>query len=188
MIHRERWKLNQPRYTKNVAQDSERAKCRRMPPAAAAPSRENRLLGVYALLAGVWGLFYAVGRRLARFRLAAAAAYGLHALAALVIVLWTPFGFGWKCLLVAGSAAFWPTPPVVWRLSGAYSHRAAVRSMIANILNVAIGLWLAYSAIFSTPPGSLDGGRLALTALAAIILAAWARRSDRLKWQSGSNI
>jgi hypothetical protein len=73
------------------------------------------LLGVYALLAGVWGLLYAVGRRLGRFRLAAAAAYGLHSLVAMVIVLWAPLGFGWKCLLVAGSVAFWSIPPVVWR-------------------------------------------------------------------------
>jgi hypothetical protein len=49
-------------------------------------------------------------------------------------------------------------------------------------------LWLAYGAIFSNPPGNLDTGRLALTAGAAIIFAAWARQSDRLKWQSGSNI
>ena len=73
------------------------------------------LLGIYALLAGVWGLLYAVGRRLGRFRLAAAAAFGLHALVALVIVLWTPLGFGWKCLLVASTAAFWWVPRVVWR-------------------------------------------------------------------------
>jgi hypothetical protein len=60
--------------------------------------------------------------------------------------------------------------------------------MIANILNVAVGLWLAYSAIFSTPPGNVAGARLALTAVAAIIFAVWARRSDRMTWQSGSNI
>ena len=60
--------------------------------------------------------------------------------------------------------------------------------MIANLLNIAVGLWHAYSAIFSTPPGNLDAGQLALTVLAAIIFAAWARQSDRLKWQSGSNI
>jgi len=82
------------------------------------------LLGIYALLAGVWGLLYAVGRRLGRFRPAAAAAYGLHALTALVIVLWTPLGFGWKCLIVAGTAAFWPIPQVVWRfLERTHSER-----------------------------------------------------------------
>jgi len=60
--------------------------------------------------------------------------------------------------------------------------------MIANILNVAVGLWLAYGAIFSTPSGNINAAWLAATAIAAIIFALWARRSDRMQWPSGSNI
>ena len=82
------------------------------------------LLGIYTLLAGVWGLLYALGRRVERFRLAAAAAFGLHVLVTLGIVVWTPLGLGWKCLLVAGTAAFRWIPPVVWRfLEHTHSER-----------------------------------------------------------------
>ena len=60
--------------------------------------------------------------------------------------------------------------------------------MIGNLFNVVVGLWLAYVAIFSTPSGSIDEAWLAGPAVAAIVFAAWARRSDRMKWQSGTNI
>ena len=75
-------------------------------------------LGLYALLAGIWGVLWA----LAQLRLmpivagSAVAAYALHVLAAVTIVLWTPLGFGWKCLIVGSSLAFLVIPPITWRL------------------------------------------------------------------------
>jgi hypothetical protein len=76
------------------------------------------LLGLYALLAGVWGVLWALAqfRKTANFGRFAAAAYGLHTLAALTIILWTPLGFGWKCLIVGSSLAFLVLPPTTWRL------------------------------------------------------------------------
>ena len=75
------------------------------------------LLGLYVLLAGAWGLLYALGRlgESPLLRRTAAAAYGLHGLAAFAIILWTPLGPGWKVLIVASTAAFGSIPPVVWR-------------------------------------------------------------------------
>ena len=76
------------------------------------------LLGLYALFAGIWGVLWA----LAQLRLmpivagSAVAAYALHVLAAVTIVLWTPLGFGWKCLIVGSSLAFLVIPPITWRL------------------------------------------------------------------------
>jgi hypothetical protein len=49
---------------------------------------------------------------MSNFRRFAAAAYGLHALAALTIVLWTPLGLGWKCLIAGGSLVFLAIPPM----------------------------------------------------------------------------
>ncbi len=74
-------------------------------------------LGLYALLAGGWGLLYTLGRLQGSpaLRRAAGVAYSLHSLAALVIILWTPLGPGWKLLLIASTAAFRAIPPVVWR-------------------------------------------------------------------------
>jgi len=75
-------------------------------------------LGLYALLAGIWGVLWA----LAQLRLmpivagSAVAACVLHVLAAVTIVLWTPLGFGWKCLIVGSSVAFLVTPLITWRL------------------------------------------------------------------------
>lgn len=85
---------------------------------SALPTLETGLLlGLYALLAGVWGVLWA----LARFRKApgfrsAAAAYGLHTLVAVAIILWTPLWLGWKCLIVGSSLAFLAIPPITWRL------------------------------------------------------------------------
>jgi len=76
------------------------------------------LLGLYALLAGVWGVFWTLARLHSTpiFARSAVAAYGLHVLAALAIALWTPLGFGWKCLIVGSSLAFLAIPPITWRL------------------------------------------------------------------------
>ena len=76
------------------------------------------LLGLYALLAGIWGVLWALAqlRPMPTFAHSAVAAYGLHMLAALTIVSWTPLGFGWKCLIVGSSVAFLVTPLITWRL------------------------------------------------------------------------
>ena len=76
------------------------------------------LLGLYALLAGVWGVLWALAQfsKTPRVGRSAAATYGLHALAALTIILWTPLAFGWKCLIVGTSLAFLVIPPITWRL------------------------------------------------------------------------
>ena len=76
------------------------------------------LLGLYALLAGVWGVLWALARfrKAPSFGRSAAAAYGLHTLVALAIIWWTPLGLGWKCLIVGSSLAFLAIPPITWRL------------------------------------------------------------------------
>jgi hypothetical protein len=60
--------------------------------------------------------------------------------------------------------------------------------MIANLLNILVGLWLAYSAIFANPAGAMSNVALAAAAVAVIVFAVWARQSDSLRWQSGTNI
>jgi hypothetical protein len=75
------------------------------------------LLGLYVALAGSYGLVYAIARLqdssiLHRLCLVL---YGLHGLAAIAIVVWTPLHAGWKGLIVASSAAFLVIPPITWR-------------------------------------------------------------------------
>jgi hypothetical protein len=60
--------------------------------------------------------------------------------------------------------------------------------MIGNLLNVLVGLWLAYSAIFANPAGTTNNAALAAAAVAIVVFAVWARRTDALGWQSGTNI
>jgi hypothetical protein len=60
--------------------------------------------------------------------------------------------------------------------------------MIANIAIVLIGLWLAYRAIFSIPTGEMSQIELTAAAVAVILLALWARRTDFMKWHSSTNI
>ena len=76
------------------------------------------LLGLYALLAGIWGVLWALAqlRPMRIFAHSAVAAYGLHVLATLTIVSWARLGFGWKCLIVGSSVAFLVTPLITWRL------------------------------------------------------------------------
>ena len=76
------------------------------------------LLGLYALLSGIWGVLWALAqfRQNPIFGRLAVAAYGLHTLVALTIVLWTPLGIGWKCLIVGSSLVFLALPPLTWRL------------------------------------------------------------------------
>jgi hypothetical protein len=60
--------------------------------------------------------------------------------------------------------------------------------MIGNLLNVLVGLWLAYSAIFANPAGATNNAALAAAAVAVIVFAVWSRQTDRMRWQSGTNI
>jgi len=60
--------------------------------------------------------------------------------------------------------------------------------MIGNLLNILVGLWLAYSAIFANPAGAMNNVALAAGAIAVIVFAVWARQTDPLGWQSGTNI
>jgi hypothetical protein len=60
--------------------------------------------------------------------------------------------------------------------------------MIGNLLNILAGLWLAYSAIFADPAGEMNNASLAVAAVAIVVFAVWARQTDRMRWQSGTNI
>ena len=75
------------------------------------------LLGLYALLAGIWGVLWALAQFPKRrmYGRLAIVAYGLHALAALTIILSTPLGSGWKSLIVVSSFVFLAIPPMTWR-------------------------------------------------------------------------
>jgi hypothetical protein len=58
--------------------------------------------------------------------------------------------------------------------------------MIANLVNTLVGLWLANMAIFPGAMG-LDRDLLVLiAAIATIVLALWARRSDASAWHSST--
>ena len=60
--------------------------------------------------------------------------------------------------------------------------------MIGNLLNILVGLWLAYSAIFANPAGALNNAALTAAAIAVIVFAVWARQTDRMRWPSATNI
>jgi hypothetical protein len=51
-----------------------------------------------------------------------------------------------------------------------------------------VGLWLAYSAIFATPAGEMNDIALAVSAVASIVLAIWARQTDPAGWHSATNL
>src|SRR5262249_3451114 len=95
-----------------------RRRCIARAMSALATLETGLLLGLYVLLAGIWGVLWALARFRATpiFRRLAGATYGLHSLGALVIFLWTPLGFGWKCLIVGSSLFFLAIPPMTWRL------------------------------------------------------------------------
>ncbi len=59
--------------------------------------------------------------------------------------------------------------------------------MIANIINVLIGLALSYVAIFGMPTGAPVTWILAPVGIAIVVLALIARRSDFSGWQSATN-
>ena len=75
------------------------------------------LLGMYVVLAGCYGLLYAIARLQGgpTLRRAAISVYVSHGVVAMAIVVWTPLGSGWKALIVASSIAFFAIPPITWR-------------------------------------------------------------------------
>jgi len=60
--------------------------------------------------------------------------------------------------------------------------------MIGNLLNILVGLWLAYSAIFANPAGAMNNAALAAAAIIVVVSAVWARQTDRMAWPSATNI
>ena len=59
--------------------------------------------------------------------------------------------------------------------------------MIANLINVIIGLWLAYISIFGIPAPINKPWTLVVAGLVIAGLARIARRSDYAGWQSATN-
>src|SRR5512140_2315890 len=59
--------------------------------------------------------------------------------------------------------------------------------MIANVLNVLIGLGVTYVAIFGMPASAPVPWILAPVGIAIVVLALIARRSDFSGWQSATN-
>jgi len=59
--------------------------------------------------------------------------------------------------------------------------------MIADLLNMLLGLWLTHTAIFPNALG-LGDRFLLIAAILTIVLALWARRSDFSTWQSTTAI
>ncbi len=60
--------------------------------------------------------------------------------------------------------------------------------MIANLLNVVVGLWLVHISIFGAPSFATAPWLIIALGVAVIALAAWARSSDFSGWQSGTNM
>lgn len=60
--------------------------------------------------------------------------------------------------------------------------------MIANGASVLIGLWLAYGAIFSAPPGNVNNIQLAIAAILIMGCAIAARYAGKMIWQSSTNL
>lgn len=82
-------------------------------------------LGLSALLAGLWAILYTLAQLRASQLLgaAAAAAYGLHAAIASIIILATPLGLGWKGLVGGSSLAALAIPPIACRFL-CHTHNA----------------------------------------------------------------
>ncbi len=60
--------------------------------------------------------------------------------------------------------------------------------MIPNAISVVIGLWLAYSAIFSTPAGEMNNLQLAIAAVVIVVCAVMARLGNTMRWPGTTNI
>ncbi len=60
--------------------------------------------------------------------------------------------------------------------------------MIANLLNLLIGLYVTYVAIFGLPASAPMPWMLAPVGIVIVVLALIARRSDFSGWQSATNV
>ncbi|MGH7813183.1 MAG: hypothetical protein ACREQI_04180 [Candidatus Binataceae bacterium] len=75
------------------------------------------LLGIFVLLAGLFGLLYGLGalREANRMVTAAYGCWVLQLAVAMAIVVLTPLGVGWKILIVASCLAYLAIPRITWR-------------------------------------------------------------------------
>jgi hypothetical protein len=76
------------------------------------------LLGGLILLAGCYGILYAIGKLAdwRAMRLAGFACYGLQCVIALAVVGLSPLTVPWKLVVVVGTLGYLGIPPVTWRL------------------------------------------------------------------------
>ena len=76
------------------------------------------LLGGLVLLAGCYGILYAIGKLAdwRAMRLAGFACYGLQSVIALAVVALSPLTNPWKLVVVIGTLGFLGIPPMTWRL------------------------------------------------------------------------
>lgn len=75
------------------------------------------LLGLFALLAGIYGLLYSFGvlRESHAMLMAGRVSYGAQCAVALAIVLLTALGPWWKVLVLVSCLLYGRIPPVTWR-------------------------------------------------------------------------
>lgn len=75
------------------------------------------MLGIYVLMAGLYGLAYTMGR-LHHSRAVQWSGYGFYGVQGVMTVLLlalTPLAVGWKVFLVASFAVYAVIPPATWR-------------------------------------------------------------------------
>jgi hypothetical protein len=60
--------------------------------------------------------------------------------------------------------------------------------MIAHSVTALVGLFLAYCAIFSTPPGNLNNIQLVIASVLVIGCAIVGRLTNKKSWQSSTNL
>jgi hypothetical protein len=75
------------------------------------------LLGIFVVLAGMYGAFYslAIVFEDQRLRSAGYFSYVLHFAVMLVIVAATPLGMWWKVMIASSSVAYLTIPAITWR-------------------------------------------------------------------------
>jgi hypothetical protein len=60
--------------------------------------------------------------------------------------------------------------------------------VIANLLNTLLGIALVYGAVLSPAVLSRDASSLLVAGVGVIVLAAWARAADEVKWFNTTNL
>lgn len=75
------------------------------------------MLGLFVLLAGLYGVLYGVGRLLHRRAPMTGGflCYGLQCAVAAVVVTRTPLADFWKAFIAASALAYFFIPPITWR-------------------------------------------------------------------------